>query len=61
MKTQKTEPTGPIAKVRRIVKHGHSCYISIPPPFIRLHKPQRVKKVPVICDNILKVVPMKEE
>jgi len=61
MKTQKAQSTGPIAKVRRIVKHGHSFYISIPLPFVRLHNLQKGEKVPVVCDHILKVVPMKEE
>jgi hypothetical protein len=60
MKTQRTQLPGPIAKVRKIVKHGHSFYISIPLPFIKFHNLQRGEKVPVICDHILKVVSMKE-
>ncbi len=57
MKAQKTQLQGPIAKVRRIVKHGHSFCISIPLPFIKLHNRQKGEKVPVIYNHILKIVP----
>ena len=57
----KKENRDPIVKLRRVIKCGHSFYISIPQAFIRLHGIQKGEKLPVLVDHLMKVVPMKEE
>jgi len=46
--------------VRKILKIGNSYYINIPRQFIELHGLKAGERIPVLGDQILKVVPMKE-
>jgi hypothetical protein len=57
----KKESLSPIVKLRKIIRHGNSYYICIPQPFIRLHDLKVGQKVPILCDHILKLVPMQEK
>ena len=49
-----------IMKLRSVIKCGPSYYISIPKEFIDRHKIEKGEKLPVLGDQILKVIPMKE-
>jgi len=60
MKNLRKENSGPIVKLRRVLKSGSSYYISIPPEFIHLHGIKKGDRLPVLADHIMKVVPMNE-
>ena len=53
--------TGPIAKIRKVVKHGRSYYINLPKEFIELHHLKKGDRVPVLTDHVMKIIPMMEE
>lgn len=59
--TKKKRKNDPVVKVRSVLKLGKSLYISLPPPFCRLHGIKKGDRLPVLADHIMKVVPMKEE
>jgi len=45
---------------RRIIKIGHTPYIALPMGFLERHHLKIGDKVPVIANNILKIIPMSE-
>jgi hypothetical protein len=51
----------PIMKLRSVVKCGPSYYISLPKEFVDRHKIEKGEKLPVLGDQILKIIPLKEE
>lgn len=56
----KTHPGAPIALTRKIVKHGKSYYLAIPPEFMEKHQLKKGDVVPMVANSILKIVPVKE-
>jgi len=60
MKDLDEEKSGPIVKLRRVLKSGNSYYISIPPEFIHRHGIKKGDRLPVLANHIMKVVPMSE-
>jgi bifunctional DNA-binding transcriptional regulator/antitoxin component of YhaV-PrlF toxin-antitoxin module len=49
-----------VAETRMLVKVGNSVYLSIPKEWLERHHLKAGDFVPVLTDNILKVVPMSE-
>ena len=52
------QKTKPVLKLRSVIKCGPTFYISLPKEFVDRHKITKGEKLPVLGDQILKVVPM---
>ena len=56
----KSKPGDPIAVTRRIIQHGRSYYLAIPPEFMAKHQLKKGDVVPMVANSILKIVPVNE-
>jgi hypothetical protein len=60
-KKKSKDNLGPVVKLRKAVKINKTLYVALPREFIEMHDIKPGERLPVICNHILKIVPMKEQ
>ena len=51
---------GVVVTLRKLKKEGSTYYVSIPKEFVEKHDLKEGDILPVLADNIVKIVPVKE-
>ena len=61
VKRTKYKPGETVAETRRVVKQGHSLYISLPPEFVEAHNIKAGDKLAIVAKDTMRIIPMSEK